>query len=175
MKVSPQDPRFRYRLAMAYKRLGNNELYLKEIFSFLTDSCSHSDSLLARVPRLLGIWEEGHGHCSNPRRALGGVGRSPVTKECGTLYSSRLFMLAFKSASGSYFGPRRWKKSNVISGNIKVTLHVPLEQKTVRSNTSGSLQRFFGVHSFDRGKFSCKSQAQSMGPEVLLNRCLTVL
>jgi tetratricopeptide (TPR) repeat protein len=31
---SPQDARFRYRLAMAYKRLGNNDLYLKEMSLF---------------------------------------------------------------------------------------------------------------------------------------------
>jgi tetratricopeptide (TPR) repeat protein len=34
VQFSPQDERFRYRLAMAYKRLGNNELYLKEMSLF---------------------------------------------------------------------------------------------------------------------------------------------
>ncbi len=34
IQFAPQDARFRYRLAMAYKRLGNNELYLKEMAIF---------------------------------------------------------------------------------------------------------------------------------------------
>lgn len=34
VQFSPQDARFRYRLAMAYKRQGNNDLYLKEMSIF---------------------------------------------------------------------------------------------------------------------------------------------
>jgi len=34
VQLSPQDSRFRFRLAMAYKRLGKNDLYLQEMTAF---------------------------------------------------------------------------------------------------------------------------------------------